>query len=95
MFNYNHAKGYSNKGEHTSAKMFYNKSEILCENALEILQEIFHYYSSFRVWFDIDISFEVGGDLRANIVSLPRLVTSRSNEELSDDSRINSKQSLN
>ena len=65
-----------------------------CEDALEILQGILHYDSSLRVWFDRDISFEVGGDLSADIVSLPRLVTSRSHEKLSDDSRLTSKQSV-
>ena len=93
-FNYNRAEGYSSKGKHNTAKKFYNKSESLCEDALEILQEILHYDSSLRVWFDRDISFEVGGDLSADIVSLPRMVTSRSNEKLSDDSRLTSKQSV-
>jgi hypothetical protein len=93
-FNYNRAEGYSSKGKHSTAKKFYNKSESLCEDALEILQEILHYDSSLRVWFDRDISFEVGGDLSADIVSLPRLVTSRSHEKLSDDSRLKSKQSV-
>ena len=93
-FNYNRAEGYSSKGKHTTAKTFYNKSESLCEDALEILKEILHYDSSLRVWFDRDISFEVGGELSADIVSLPRLVTSRSNEKLSDDSRLTSKQSV-
>ena len=93
-FNYNRAEGYSSKGKHNTAKKFYNKSENLCEDALEILQEILDYDSSLRVWFDRDISFEVGGDLTADIVSLPRLVTSRSHEKLSDDSRLTSKQSV-
>ena len=93
-FNYNRAEGYSSKGKHSTAKKFYNKSESLCEDALEILQEILHYDSSLRVWFDRDISFDVGSDLSADIVSLPRLVTSRSNEKLSDDSRLTSKQSV-
>ena len=53
-----------------------------------------HYDSSLRVCFDRDISFEVGGDLSADIVSLPRLVTSRSHQKLSDDSRLTSKQSV-
>ena len=92
-FNYNRAEGYS-KGKHSTAKKFYNKSESLCEDALEILQEILHSDSTLRVWFDRDISFEVGGDLSADIVSLPRLVTSRSHEKLSDDSRLTSKQSV-
>ena len=93
-FNYNRAEGYSSKGKHYTAKKFYNKSESLCEDALEILQEILHYDSNLRVWFDRDISFEIGGDLSADIVSLPRLVTSRSHERLSEDSRITSKQSV-
>ena len=93
-FNYNRAEGYSSKGKHSTAKNFYNKSEILCEDALEILEEILHYDSSVRVWFDRDISFEVGGEFSADIVSLPRLVTSRSHEKLSDDSRISSKRSV-
>jgi len=93
-FNYNRAEGYSSKGKHSTAKKFYNKSESLCEDALEILQEILHYDCSLRVWFDRDISFEVGGDLSADIVSLPRLVTSRSHEKLGDDSRLTSKQSV-
>ena len=93
-FNYNRAEGYSSKGKHSTAKKFYNKSESLCEDALEVLQEILHYDSSLRIWFDRDISFEVGGDLSADIVSLPRLVTSRSHEKLSDDSRLTSKQSV-
>ena len=94
IFNYNRAEGYSSKGKHSTAKKFYDKSESLCEDALEILQEILHYDSSLRVWFDRDISFEVGGGLSADIVSLPRLVTSRSHEKLSDDSRLTSKHSV-
>jgi len=93
-FNYNRAEGYSSKGKHNTAKKFYNKSESLCEDALEILQEILRSDSSLRVWFDRDISFEIGGDLSADIVSLPRLVTSRSHEKLSDDSLLTSKQSV-
>ena len=93
-FNYNRAEGYSSKGKHDTAKKFYNKSESLCEDALEILQEILHYDSSLRIWFDRDISFELGGNLNADIVSLPRLVTSRSSEKLSDDCRLTSKQSV-
>lgn len=93
-FNYNRAEGYSSKGKHNTAKTFYNKSESFCEDALEILQEILHSDSNLRVWFDRDMSFEVGGGLSADIVSLPRLVTSRSHEKLSDDSRLTSKQSV-
>ena len=54
-FNYNRAEGYSSKGKHTTAKKFYNKSESLCEDALEMLQEILHCDSNLRGWFDRDI----------------------------------------
>ena len=93
-FHYNRAEGYSSKGKHTTAKKFYNKSESLCEDALELLQEILHYDCSLRVWFDRDISFKLGGDLSADIVSLPRLLTSRSHDKLSDDNRLARKQSV-
>ena len=36
-FNYNRAEGYSSKGKNTTAKKFYDKSESLCEDAIEIL----------------------------------------------------------
>jgi hypothetical protein len=93
-FNDNRAEGYSSNGKHSTAKKFYNKSESLCQDALEILQEILHYDSSLLVWFDRDISFEVGSDLSADIDSLPRLVTSRSHEKQKEDSRITNKQSV-
>lgn len=90
----NRAEGYSSKDKHSTAKKFYKKSESSCEDALGVLQEILHSDSSLRVWFDRNISFEVSGDLSADIVSLPRLVTSPSNEKLSDGSRLTSKQSV-
>jgi tetratricopeptide (TPR) repeat protein len=93
-FYYNRAEGYSSKGKYTTAKTFYSKSESLCEDALEILQDILHYDGYLRIWFDRDINFEAGSDLSADIVSLPRLITSRSNENLRDDSRITNKLSV-
>jgi hypothetical protein len=91
---HNRAESYSNRGNHDAAKTCYYKCESLCEDAIVILQEILHSDSNLRVWFDRDISFEVGGDLSADLVSLPRLVTSRSHEKLSDDSRLTKKQSV-
>ena len=93
-FYYNRAEGYSSKGKNSTAKTFYSKSESLCEDALEILQDILHYNGYLRIWFDRGISFEPGSDLSADIVSLSRLVTSRSNERLNEDSRITSKKSV-
>lgn len=52
------------------------------------------FYSNLCVSFARSIGIEVGGDLSVDIVSLPRLVTSRSHEKLSDDSRLTSKQSV-
>ena len=51
-FNYNRAEGYRRKGNHSTAKKFYNRCECFCEDVLEILQGILHYDSSLRVWFD-------------------------------------------
>ena len=55
---------------------------------------ILHINPYLQTWIDRDISFELGSDLSADIVSLPRLVTSRSHEKLSDDSRLTSKQNV-
>ena len=90
----NRSDAYHRKGKKATAYKLDSKCESLCEDALEILKEIVAADASLQVWFDRDISFEVGGDLSADIVSLPRLVTSRSNEKLRDDSRITSKQSV-
>ena len=53
-----------------------------------------HYDSRLRVWFVGDIRFEVSCDFAADIVSLLRLVTSRSPERLTDGIRITSKQNV-
>ena len=87
-FNYNRAEGYSSKGKHSTAKKFYNKSESLCEDALEILQEIVAADASLQIWFDRHLDFEHGSLIDASLGNLPRLVTSRSIEKLSDDSRL-------
>ena len=93
-FYYNHAEGFSSKGKHTITKTFYTKSESLCEDALELLQEISHYDSDVHSWFDRHIYFAVGEGLSTDIVCLPRLVSLRSNERRNEDSRISGKQSL-
>ena len=48
-FYYNRAEGYSSKGKNSTAKTFYSKSESLCEDALEILQDILHYDGFLRI----------------------------------------------
>jgi tetratricopeptide (TPR) repeat protein len=90
-FYYNRAEGYSRKVKHSTAKKFYNKSESLCEDALEILQEILHINPYLQTWFDRHISFDAEDGFGADIASLPRLITSRSHERLREDSRMRSK----
>ena len=93
-FQYNRAEGYSNKHKHTIAKMFYHKSESLCEDALEILEEIIRADAQMQIWLDREIEFAAGSDLGADLVSLPRVVTSRSNERQRSDVRIMSKREV-
>tara|TARA_B100000242_G_scaffold252860_1_gene195037 strand:+ start:508 stop:717 length:210 start_codon:yes stop_codon:yes gene_type:complete len=61
---------------------WYDNQKQSISNICQLLQEILHYDGSLRIWFDRDISFEVVGNLSADIVSLPRLVTSRSHEKV-------------
>lgn len=44
-FYYNLAEVYSSKGKYATAKKFYDKRKILCEDALKILETILHYAS--------------------------------------------------
>ena len=65
-----------------------SKCESLCEDALEILQEIVAVDASLQIWFDRNLDFEHGSLIDASLGNLPRLVTSRSIEKLSDDNRL-------
>ena len=87
-FNYNRAEGYSSKGKHSTAKKFYGKSESLCEDALEILQEIVAVDASLQIWFDRNLDFGHGSLIDASLGKLPRLVTSRRIYKQHSDSRV-------
>jgi hypothetical protein len=65
-----------------------SKCESLCEDALEILQEIVAADASLQIWFDRNLDFGHGSLIDASLGNLPRLVTSRSIEKQHDDSRI-------
>lgn len=65
-----------------------SKCESLCEDALEILQEIIAADASLQMWFDRNLDFGHGSLIDASLGNLPRLVTSRSIEKQHDDSRI-------
>ena len=87
-FYYNRAGGCSSKGKKVAALSADAKCESLCEDALEILQEIVAADASLQIWFDRNLDFEHGSLIDASLGNLPRLVTSRSIEKLSDDSRL-------
>lgn len=77
-FAHSRAEGYSAGGKHNLAKKFYDKTDTLCERAMEYLQEIIQGDGGLRVWFDRDTSWTADGDAGADIELLPRVVTSRS-----------------
>ena len=91
IFNFSRAEGYSTKGKHSTAKKFYNSSESLCEEAFEILQEIVAADASLHMWFDRGLDFGHGSLVDAQLGNLPRVVTSRSQDTQTTDSRLMSK----
>ena len=84
----NRSDAYHRKGKKSAAYKLDSKCESLCENALEILQEIVAADASLQIWFDRNLDFGHGSLIDASLGNLPRLVTSRSIEKLSDDSRL-------
>ena len=94
IFNYSRAEGYSTKGKHSTAKKFYNSSESLCEEAFEILQEIVAADASLHMWFDRGLDFGHGSLVDAQLGNLPRVVTSRSLDRQTTDSRLMSRREV-
>ena len=84
----NRSDAYHRKGKKSAAYKLDSKCESLCEEALEILQEIVAADASLQIWFDRNLDFAHGSLIDASLGNLPRLVTSRSIEKLSDDSRL-------
>ena len=84
----NRSNAYHKKGKKSAAYKLDSNCESLCEDALEILQEIVAADASLQIWFDRHLDFEHGSLIDASLGNLPRLVTSRSIEKLSDDSRL-------
>ena len=84
----NRSDAYHRKGKKSVAYKLDSKCESLCEDALEILQEIVAADASLQIWFDRHLDFEHGSLIDASLGNLPRLVTSRSIEKQHDDSRI-------
>ena len=84
----NRSDAYHRKGKKSAAYKLDSKCESLCENALEILQEIVAADASLQIWFDRNLDFAHGSLIDASLGNLPRLVTSRSIEKLRDDSHL-------
>ena len=84
----NRSDDYHRKGKKSAAYKLDSKCESLCEDALEILQEIVAVDASLQIWFDRNLDFGHGSLIDASLGNLPRLVTSRSIEKLRDDSRL-------
>jgi len=84
----NRSDAYYREGKKSAAYKLDSKCESLCEDALEILEEIVAADASLQIWFDRDLDFEHGSLIDASLGNLPRLVTSRSIEKLRDDSRL-------
>lgn len=90
----NRADAYHRKGRKAAASSLDAKCESLCEGALEILHEIVTSDPSLQLWFDREVDFSHGSLIDANLSSLPRLVTSRSNEKQRGDIRAMSKREV-
>lgn len=84
----NRSDAYHRKGKKSAAYKLDSNCESLCEEALEILQEIVAADASLQIWFDRNLDFGHGSLIDASLGNLPRLVTSRSIEKQHDDNRI-------
>jgi hypothetical protein len=84
----NRSDAYHRKGKKAAAYKLDGKCESLCEDALEILQEIVAADASLQTWFDRNLDFGHGSLIDSSLGNLPRLVTSRSIDKQGDDSRI-------
>jgi hypothetical protein len=90
----NRSEAYHRKGNKSAAYKLDSKCKSLCEDALEILQEIVQYDASLQIWFDRELDFGHGSLIDASIGNLPRIVTSRSIDKKRGDIRLASKQSV-
>jgi hypothetical protein len=78
IFEENRANGAHSKGKIATAAKFRNRCERQCEEALEMLEELFHRDPSLTAWFDRSVSFDAEHVPHPSPVSMPRVVTSRS-----------------
>jgi hypothetical protein len=84
IFFSNRAEAKRTKRNAATAKQLAALSVQHCERAIECLQELYEEDIAIQAWFDRPLDFGAGADISANVESLPRLVTSRSHERISD-----------
>jgi len=84
IFFSNRAEGKRTRRSAATAKRLCAFSVQYCEQAIECLQELYEEDIAIQAWFDRPLEFGAGAAILATVESLPRLVTSRSHERLSD-----------
>jgi hypothetical protein len=85
---YNHSDADHRKCKKSAGYNMDSKCESLCEDALEILQEIVAVDASLQIWFDRNLDFAHGSLIDARLGNLPRFFTLRSIDNLSDYSHL-------
>ena len=93
-FNDNKAERLRKRGNKVKSTKFRNLSESHCEDALEILQEMVDAEASLHMWFDRGFDFGHGSLVDAQLGNLPRVITSRSLDRQTTDSRLMSKREV-
>ena len=93
-FNDNKAERFRKRGSKDKSTKFRNLSESHCEDALEILQEIVDADASLHMWFDRGLDFGRGSLVDAQLGNLPCVITSRSLDRQTTDSRLMSKREV-
>ena len=93
-FNENKAERLRKRGNKGKSTRFRNLSESHGEDALEILQEIVAADASLHMWFDRGLDFGHGSLVDAQLGNLPRVITSRSLDRQTTDSRLMSRREV-
>jgi len=80
---YNRGEVASQRGQHQSARQLHAKAQVAFEKALLRLEEMIGENPSLQIWLDRHCDFSVGGGFSLDPASVPRVITSRSLDNLS------------
>lgn len=86
MFDYNRAEGYRQAGKMVMARKFQNKAQSGFETCLKSLESELSSDPSIRAWFDRELNFSFGGTMSLDPVGMPRVITSRSLDNMAGGS---------